>query len=146
MACWMTEIERLAGELRIVELLAGWPFRREGEATSPSRAAPQGRVERLAARMVSGELSWTEAMQKGIAYYEKSGNAEEAARIAINLAETYPRAASQSAEAARWLRELGREVEAAAYLERAIEIAPYREAYRDALAELAGTAAQRDEE
>ena len=74
--------------------------------------------------MEKQKISWTEAMQKALDYYRKAEDYEEAARVALNLAETYPLAAAQSMEAGRLLSVLGRYQESAIHFERAARMAP----------------------
>jgi len=130
----VTEVESLAGERRIAVLRSHWPFQPEGAVAELPEARPGNRLERLALRMADQEISWTEAMRAALELHERRGEREEAARIASNLAATFPLAPSAHALAGRWLLELGRAKDAARRFERAVELAPAKEAYRLGLA------------
>jgi lysophospholipase L1-like esterase len=128
-------VERLAGERRIDVLEAHWPFQPEGAPVRLPEPRPHNRLERIALRMADQELSWTAAMQQALEIHERRGEREEAARIAVNLAATYPLAPSAHAVAGRWLLELGRAAEAERRFARAALLAPDKELYRLGLAE-----------
>jgi len=120
----ITEIDRIAGENRIAVLVANWPFQRDATEVSIPEIAPTNELERLGHRMGKQEMSWTEAMQRALDYYREREDYEEAARVALNLAETYPLAALQSAEAGRFLAVLGYFRESETHFERAARLAP----------------------
>jgi lysophospholipase L1-like esterase len=84
----LTEVERLAGELRVARLKADWPFHatRQPLALPPPATEPQ----RIAREWFEGRLDWTAAMNRALAHYQAAGNTAEAARIAINLATAFP--------------------------------------------------------
>ncbi len=127
----ITAVDRIAGERRAEVLMSNWPFTRDAsesairtvQPTIPT-TKPKNKIERLARRMEKQKISWTEAMQKALDYYRKAEDYEEAVRVALNLAETYPLAAAQSMEAGRLLSVLGRYQESAIHFERAARMAP----------------------
>jgi tetratricopeptide (TPR) repeat protein len=81
----VTVVDRLSGEYRVTMLKSDWPFVPERRpVTFP---APANRVEEIAQRWFAGQLSWTEAMNEALAWYQQQGNYAEAARVAVNLAD-----------------------------------------------------------
>ena len=74
--------------------------------------------------MEKRKITWTEAMQKELDYYREIEDYEEATRVALNLAETYPLSVRQSAEAGRYLAVIGYFRESETHLERAARLAP----------------------
>jgi lysophospholipase L1-like esterase len=139
----LSRVERMAGERRIAVLEAHWPFQAEGAPVRVPEARTRGPLERIALRMAEQEVSWTDAMRQALRIHERRGEREEAARIAANLAATFPLAPSAHALAGRWLLETGRAQEAERRFARAVELAPGREAYRLGLAEARRAAAPR---
>ena len=121
----ITAVDRIAGENSIALLVSNWPFQRDTSAVVSPEIVPTNRIERIAYRMGKQELSWTEAMQKALVYSLKMENYEEAVRIALNMAETYPLEASQRAEAGRLLAVTGRFRESETQFELAAQLAPH---------------------
>jgi len=125
----LSELDRRAGEYRVAELLRQWPFAPPAEgAPAPGGARAEAHAEDaialLAARVARGELSWTEGTQQALALHAQRGEAAEAARSALNLADTFPRSPRARLVAARWLIETRRAREALWQLDRAAELAP----------------------
>ena len=87
----LTEPDRFAGDLRIASLTADWPFR--DEPVPPRFPEPADRPQELGRLMADGGISWTEASTEALAYYTARGDVREAARVAVNLAAAFPRAA-----------------------------------------------------
>ena len=54
---------------------------------SPQVSWPANRVEEIAQRWFAGRLSWTEAMNDALAWYQQQADYEEASRVAVNLAD-----------------------------------------------------------
>jgi len=138
----ITAVDRIAGEDRIALLEANWPFQRDASEVVFPEIVPRTRIERIAYRMAKRKTSWTEAMQKALGYYRAADDYEEAARIALNLAETYPLAAAQRAEAGQLLAALGRYREAETHLALAPRLAPHNRSVAAALGELRGHSEQ----
>ena len=74
--------------------------------------------------MEKKELSWTDAMLKLLQIYQKRGEHDRAARIAVNMAEVYAHVPKMSVNAAKALIRAERTDEAQVYLEWAIARAP----------------------
>lgn len=84
----LTEIDRLAGEYRVVRLKADWPFH---ETRQPVQLpAPATEPERIARAWFDGQIDWAAAMNRALAHYQRAGDMTEAARVAINLANAFP--------------------------------------------------------
>jgi len=81
----VTEVDRLNGEYRVTMLKNDWPF--VPERRTVTFPAPAHRVEEIAQRWFAGRLSWTEAMNEALAWYQQQGDYDEASRVAVNLAD-----------------------------------------------------------
>ena len=81
----VTEVDRLNGEYRVTMLKNDWPF--VPERRTVTFPAPANRVEEIAQRWFAGRLSWTEAMNEALAWYQQQADYEEASRVAVNLAD-----------------------------------------------------------
>jgi tetratricopeptide (TPR) repeat protein len=81
----VTEVDRLNGEYRVTMLKNDWPF--VPERRTVTFPAPANRVEEIAQRWFAGRLSWTEAMNEALAWYQQQGDYDEASRVAVNLAD-----------------------------------------------------------
>ena len=116
----VTAVDRLNGEYRVAMLRNDWPF-------VPSRRhttlpAPADRVEEIAQRWFGGQISWIEAMNEALAWYQQQGNDTEAARVAVNLAEAIVNSADMQSSAGRLLLKAGQPERGQHYLERAVAI------------------------
>lgn len=84
----LTEVERLAGEYRVARLKADWPFH---ETRQPfTLPLPTTEPERIARDWFEGRIDWLAAMNRSLAHYQRAGDSNEAARIAVNLATAFP--------------------------------------------------------
>jgi len=81
----VTEVDRLNGEYRVTMLKNDWPF--VPERRTVTFPAPANRVEEIAQRWFAGRVSWTEAMNEALAWYQQQGDYDEASRVAVNLAD-----------------------------------------------------------
>jgi len=81
----VTEVDRLNGEYRVTMLKNDWPF--VPERRTVTFPAPAHRVEEIAQRWFAGRLSWAEAMNEALAWYQQQGDYDEASRVAVNLAD-----------------------------------------------------------
>jgi len=115
----VTEVDRLYGEWRARYLMSDWPFTEEKE---PFWLPPvKDRVEEIAGDYYRGSIEWPEAMRRLLADYRSTGNAAEAARVAVLLAEAFPNRLDDQRAAADALHAAGRS-DAAVYRRRALEM------------------------
>jgi tetratricopeptide (TPR) repeat protein len=117
-----TEIDRLAGEYRIAVLINDWPFvpqRRQIELP-----APRDEVERIAQAWFADRIGWPTAMSQALEVYQSRDDLTEAARVAVNLAEAFPKADNPQWIAGRLLIRADASVRALRYLTRATSLAP----------------------
>jgi hypothetical protein len=103
----VTAVDRLFGEYRVRKLTAGWPFTRDGGARFELPPA-RDRVERIAQGYYQGSQPWPDAMRDLLDHYRAEREHEEAARVAVLLAEAFPHRAQDQLEAARLLHRAGR--------------------------------------
>ena len=102
----VTEVDRLYGEYRIRKLTSDWPFE---ERTTPFRIDPAAdRVEEIAQNFYRGRIEWPDAMRQLLQHHRAQGNDEEAARVAVLLAEAFPHRAADQTTAAALLHKIGR--------------------------------------
>jgi tetratricopeptide (TPR) repeat protein len=129
----VTEIDRLAGEYRIAVLKNDWPFVPQRQATQfPLPANP---IEETAQAWFAKRISWADAMQKALAYYQQSGNVDEAARVAVNVADAFVAAADVQYVAGKLLLRANQPERAGLYVQRALHLNPAPIEYRLSLAE-----------
>ncbi len=117
-----TELDALAGGYRIEVLKNDWPFVPERRVTR--LPAPQNDIERLAQAWFTGRQSWAETMTQAMSVYQQAGNATEAARVAVNLAEAFVTSAEAQGGAGRLLLRIDSPAMARRYLGRAVELEP----------------------
>lgn len=112
----VTEVDRLYGEYRIRRLTSDWPFT---ERKRPFRIEPAADpIEEIAQDFYRGRVEWPDAMRQLLQYHRSTGNGEEAARVAVLLAEAFPYLAADQTTAAALLGKVGRP-EAQIYTRRA---------------------------
>jgi tetratricopeptide (TPR) repeat protein len=129
----VTEVDRLQGQYRVELLKNDWPFVPERRAVSFPE--PTGRIEEIAQLWFAGRLGWSEAMIQALAWYEQQGNAREAARVAVNLADAVINAADPQYVAGRQLLKADDPARGERYLRRAIRLDGARIEYRMSLAQ-----------
>jgi tetratricopeptide (TPR) repeat protein len=117
-----TELDALAGGYRVAVLRNDWPFVPERRVTQ--LPAPQNDIERLAQAWFTGRQSWAETMTQALSVYQQQGNALEAARVAVNLAEAFVTSAEAQGGAGRLLLRIDSPAMARRYLGRAVEPEP----------------------
>lgn len=117
-----TELDALAGGYRIAVLKNDWPFVPERRVTT--LPAPGNEIERLAQDWFTGRQSWAETMTQALSVYQQEGNAIEAARVAVNLAEAFVATADVQGGAGRLLLRSDNPALARRYLGRAVTLAP----------------------
>ncbi len=84
----LTRIEVLHGNYRVARLMNDWPFTAEKIDYTPP--LPASEEERIAQAWYAGQLDYLQAMNHGLVHAQRSGDFEEAARIATNLADAFP--------------------------------------------------------
>jgi Putative Zn-dependent protease, contains TPR repeats len=139
----VTELDRLAGEYRVLRLKHDWPFVPQTEAVA--LPTPANRIEQLAQAWFAGNLSWVDTMRDAIEVYQAAGNTVEAARCAVNLADAFVTSDSIQYMAGRLLLRAEPPERAPRYLQRAIDLnaaAPIE--YRLSLAEAYARAGHSD--
>jgi tetratricopeptide (TPR) repeat protein len=97
----VTAVDRLHGELRIAALLNDWPF--VPERRPVTLPVPADRIEEIAQAWFGGRMTWIEAMNAALAWYQQQGDDAEAARVAANVAEAFVTSAEAQAAAGRLL-------------------------------------------
>jgi tetratricopeptide (TPR) repeat protein len=116
----VTTVDRLHGEYRVAALLNDWPFVPERRPTS--LPAPSDRIEEIAQSWFAGRISWLEAMNEALAWYQQQGNDAEAARVAANLAEALVTSAEAQAAAGRLLLKADEPARGQRFLRRAASL------------------------
>jgi lysophospholipase L1-like esterase len=129
----VTEIDRLAGEYRVAVLKNDWPFVPQRQPTSFAR--PANPLEETAQAWFAKRISWAEAMQKALAYYQQAGNVDEAARVAVNLADAFVTAENVQYAAGKLLLRANQPERGGQYVRRALRLNPVPVEYRLSLAE-----------
>ena len=99
----VTSVDSLTGLLRTDRLVSGWPFQPKGVSKTPivDTLRPKTPVEQLAQGVVLGSLSWPDAMERLRGYYERTGEYEQATRVALAMAQEYRYSAQPYMEAGR---------------------------------------------
>jgi tetratricopeptide (TPR) repeat protein len=97
----VTAVDRLHGELRIAALLNDWPF--VPERRPVTLPVPADRIEEIAQAWFGGRMTWIEAMNAALGWYQQQGDDAEAARVAANVAEAFVTSAEAQAAAGRLL-------------------------------------------
>ena len=129
----VTEVDRLAGEYRVNVLKNDWPFVAQRRAWAPP--APTNPIEVLAQAWFAKRLSWADTMNNAMVAYQQSGNAVEAARVGVNLAEALVTQDNAQYTAGRLLLRSDQPERALLYLQRAIALNGEPVEYRLSLAE-----------
>lgn len=129
----VTEAGRLAAEWRIERLKGDWPFHDEPQPFS--LPAPRGEIEKIAQGWFAGELSWADAMNRSLVYYQQIGRYGEAARVAGNVAMAFPFEANPPFIAGSVLLKDDQVDRALPYLRRAAELEPRETRFLMALAQ-----------
>ncbi len=116
----VTAVDRLHGELRVAALLNDWPFVPERRPTT--LPAPGDRIEEIAQAWFGGHMTWIEAMNAALAWYQQQGNDPEAARVASNLAEALVTSVEAQAAAGRLLLKANEPARGQRFLQRAVAL------------------------
>jgi hypothetical protein len=102
----VTQVDRLYGEWRAKYLMSDWPFT---DRKKPFRLPePTDPVEEIAVDFYQGRNQWPDAMRRLLEHYLAVGDATEAARVAVLLAEAFPYREEDQRIAAELLQAAGR--------------------------------------
>jgi len=118
----VTEIGQLAGGYRLRYLKSDWPFQQEKQPVSIE--PPSNEIERIAQDWFFARISWQQAMQRALVHYQRIGRLDQAAKIALNLAEAFPFESNPHYVSGRLLLAIDQPERAVASLQRAVRIAP----------------------
>jgi len=129
----VTDVERLHGEYRVALLKNDWPFVAERRPTT--LPTPASRIEEIAQAWLAGRLDWLRAMEEALAWYRQQGNATEAARVAVNLADAVVNDAGRQYAAGLELLKANEPARGEHYLGRAVALDGARLEYRLSLAQ-----------
>jgi tetratricopeptide (TPR) repeat protein len=129
----VTEVDRLAGEYRVNVLKNDWPFVAQRRDWVPP--APANPIEVLAQAWFAKRLTWADTMNNAMVAYQQSGNAIEAARVGVNLAEALVTQDNAQYTAGRLLLRSDQPERSLLYLQRAIALNGEPIEYRLSLAE-----------
>jgi tetratricopeptide (TPR) repeat protein len=114
-------IDSIAGECRIMQLKAHWPF----NDPAYNRPIPENTVEeKLAAHLFRRETNWLEVHNTLYLAYLKLNQPEKAAKVSEGAVLEYAEDAAFYEKAAMISGELGHTGEAAFYLKKSFEMAP----------------------
>ncbi|GAC1647568.1 MAG: hypothetical protein NVS4B3_01800 [Gemmatimonadaceae bacterium] len=99
----ITAVDSLAALFRTDRLRSGWPFQPSGRRLTPvvDTLHPRDSVEVLAQELARGTLVWPDAMEQLRRYYERTGDYDQAIRVARAMAQEYRYAAQPYLDAAR---------------------------------------------
>ncbi len=129
----LSRIEARAGTYRVARLLSDWPFRDPPEpVTLPE---PDSDETAIAQAWFLGRRTWVQTMNDGLRLYQRTGDYEEAGRIAANMALGLPfEPSAQSAAGEMFLRDNQPE-RALPFLDAAARLVPAEIRYRMSLAQ-----------
>ncbi len=117
----VTAVDSLKGAYEVAVLKQGWPF------SAPRAAAlrPGTTVEeQLAGALLTKKLTWNEAMERLMNHYLRAGNAQGALRVAEAVLLEYPYDPTFYRYAANFSAAVGRQEQAALYLQKAFQLQP----------------------
>ncbi len=129
----VTDIDRLGGEYRVMQLKSDWPFQQTKQEWS--LPAPDGEVEVIAQNWYLKRITWLDAMNQALAYYQRNGEIDEAVRVAINLADAFVFLADAQYAAGQLLLRQGQPRFALRYLHEAASLKPREPRHLLALAQ-----------
>ena len=118
----VTEIEELAAGYRLRYLKADWPFQEQRQQVTIE--PPRDPVTQIAQNWFFGKISWQQAMQEALIHYQNVVRLDQAAKIAINLAEAFPFESRPHYVSGRLLMATGQPERALHYLVAAVRMAP----------------------
>jgi len=113
----VTRVDSLKGAYEIAQLRAQWPF-----DEPPVKIQPHSFEERLASDLLTGKIAWSQAMDELLPYYLKQNNYPEALKVAEAALLEYPEEVVFYRTAAQLSIQLGRNNQAALYMQKAYEL------------------------
>ncbi len=129
----VTDIDRLGGEYRVMQLKSDWPFQQSKQEWS--LPAPNSEIEVIAQNWFLKNITWLDAMNQALAYYQRNGEIDEAVRVAINLADAFVFLADAQYAAGQLLLRRGQPRLALRYLHEAASLKPREPRHLLALAQ-----------
>lgn len=129
----VTEIDRLGGEYRVMQLKSDWPFQQSKQDWSLPPAERE--VEVIAQNWFLKRITWLDAMNQALAWYQRNGEIDEAVRVAMNLADAFVFLGDAQYAAGQLLLRQGQPSLALRYLHAAASLAPEEPRYLLALAQ-----------
>ncbi len=129
----VTEIDRLGGEYRVEQLKSDWPFQQSKQDWSLPPAERQ--IEVIAQNWFLKRITWLDAMNQALAWYQRNGEIDEAVRVAMNLADAFVFLGDAQYAAGQLLLRQGQPFLALRYLHAAASLTPGEPRYLLALAQ-----------
>ena len=110
--------EEFAGELRIAQLTADYPF--VSEPQTVQLPAAQNAQQHLGRRYIDGELDWLSMLQHSIRYYHQQQDGDMLLKSLKIVADALPHDGQVNLQAAQILLQAKRYGEARSYLQRSL--------------------------
>jgi predicted Zn-dependent protease len=129
----LSRIEARAADYRVARLLSDWPFRDPPEPVALPE--PDSDETAIAQDWFLNRRSWVEAMNDGLRLYQRTGDYEEAGRIAANLALGLPFEPTAQYAAGQMFLRGDRPARALPFLDAAARLSPADTRYRMSLAQ-----------
>lgn len=85
----LTEVDVRLGQLKVEQILSGFPFRRDDSVRGASSAHPDPLIEQLAHERMQG-AAWLQVQQSLLAHYQQQARYFDAARVAAMLFDAFP--------------------------------------------------------
>ncbi|HSW30174.1 MAG TPA: tetratricopeptide repeat protein [Longimicrobiales bacterium] len=83
----VTALDSIAGTRIVERLMAGFPFRGDGQGTPPAFPEPRGAEEGIALAFVTGRVNWIDAQIALRSEYRKAGRLADALHVDLVLAQ-----------------------------------------------------------
>jgi tetratricopeptide (TPR) repeat protein len=127
----VTEVDHLVGMYQAEYLMHDWPFRPRKIPFNPPE--PKNYIEELAADLNQQKIPWVKTMEQLLVYYQKERDYNEAAKIAVMLAQAFPFWDKPQYIAGQLLVKVKRYREAVYYLNHSVNMKPDNTTYLLAL-------------
>ncbi len=129
----LSRIEARAGSYRVARLLSDWPF--QDPPTELTLPEPDSDETAIAQAWFLGQRTWVQAMNDALRLYQRTGDLDEAGRIAANLAMGLPFEPSAQYAAGQMFLRGDQPERALPFLDAAARLAPAEVRYRMSLAQ-----------
>jgi tetratricopeptide (TPR) repeat protein len=129
----LSRIEARAGEYRVARLLSDWPFQDPPEPVKLPE--PDSDETAIAQEWFLNRKSWVEAMNDGLRLYQRTGDYDEAGRIAANMALGLPFEPTAQYAAGQMFLRGDQPARALPFLDAAARLSPATTRYRMSLAQ-----------